>query len=506
MTAPAGAAARTEQRRLSEAALADLPRAVRRPGYDRRALATGIVHLGIGAFHRAHQAWYVERSLEEAAFGPWGICGVSLRHPDMQARLAPQDGLFALATRHEDRTEWRVIGAVREVLVGPHDIEAVLARLTAPATRIVSLTVTEKGYCLGADHRLAADHPDIRHDLATPEAPRSAPGYLAAALARIRAAGGAPPTILCCDNLPSNGRTLKQAVVDLAALRGDDGLASWIERSVAMPNSMVDRIVPASSDADRAEAQQALGGVADEAVVTAEPFSQWVLEESFGGPMPDFGAVGVELVGDVAPFERMKLRLLNGSHSAIAYLGQVAGLEHVADVMADPALRAFVERLMIEIADAVPGIDPTRIADYRASLLARWRNPAIRHRTAQIAMDGSQKIPQRWLATLMELRRAGRPTPCLAFALAGWFRYLGGAGEQTRIAIAADPMAETLTALCRSDSGPQDRVVAAMFDRSGLFPPPLARDHALRGAVAAALASIAHRGVREAAQSGYWAS
>jgi len=503
MTAPAAA-----RRRLSEAALAGLPREVRRPGYDRRALATGIVHLGIGAFHRAHQAWYVERSLEEAGFGPWGICGVSLRHADMQARLAPQDGLYALATRHEERTEWRVIGAVHEVLVGPQDVEAVLARLTAPSTRIVSLTVTEKGYCLGADHRLAADHPDIRHDLEAPEAPRSAPGYLVAALARIRAAGGTPPTILSCDNLPSNGRTLKQAVVDLAALRGDDGLASWIERSVAMPCSMVDRIVPASSDADRAEAQAALGGVADEAVVTAEPFSQWVLERNFGGPMPDLAAVGVELVGEVAPYERMKLRLLNGSHSAIAYLGQLAGLEHVADVMADPALCAYVERLMAEIADAVPGIDPARIAEYRASLLARWRNPAIRHRTAQIAMDGSQKIPQRWIATLTALRQEGRRTPGLAFALAGWFRYLGGVGEQGPIVIAADPMAGMLTALCRPEagSGPQDRVVAAMFDRSGLFPPALAQDRALRGAVAAALAAIADRGVREAARSLYWSS
>jgi fructuronate reductase len=271
---------------------------------------------------------------------------------------------------------------------------------------------------------------------------------------------------------------------------------------------MVDRIVPASSDADRAEVRQALGGVADEAVVTAEPFSQWVLEENFGGPMPDLAAVGVELVGEVAPYERMKLRLLNGSHSAIAYLGQVAGLEHVADVMADPALSSYVERLMIEIADAVPGIDAARIADYRASLLARWRNPAIRHRTAQIAMDGSQKIPQRWLATLTALRQDGRRTPGLAFALAGWFRYLGGVGERGPIAIAADPMADTLTALCRPEpgAGPQDRIVAAMFDRSGLFPPALAQDRALRGAVAAAFAAIVDRGVREASRASYWAS
>lgn len=476
--------------RLSDATLAALPDSIERPAYDRAALEPGIVHLGIGGFHRAHQAWYVERALSER-FGPWGITGVSLRKPDVHDALDPQDGLYTLAVRDGTGTRARVIGAVRGVMVAPRDPGAVVARLADPSTRLITLTITEKGYCLDGAQRLDPNHPDVMADMAGRKT--SAIGFLVAALARIRAAGGVPPTIVSCDNLPSNGRVLARALADHAAMKCDP-LSAWIEDVVACPSGMVDRIVPAATDADRAEVL-ALTGLEDAAPVVTEPFSQWVLEDRFGGPMPQFGAVGVELVGDVAPHERMKLRLLNGAHSALAYLAQLAGLEFVADVIADPDLGPYVGRFMAEASGAVSGLPEAQIAAYQPALLTRFANPAVRHRTRQIAMDGSQKLPQRWLSTLGELVAAGRPHGALVIALAAWFRFLGGVGDQGQALTIDDPRAAELAALARSSDRPR-AIVDAMLDRSGLFSDALRESESLRAHLADALTTLSERGAR----------
>ncbi|HYB10432.1 MAG TPA: mannitol dehydrogenase family protein, partial [Alphaproteobacteria bacterium] len=261
--------------RLDSRHLATLPAAIRVPAYDRNRLEAGIVHLGIGAFHRAHQAVYIDDLLHKR-FGPWGITGISLRQATVREALEPQDGLYTVVSRERARADYRVIGSVKSVLVATENPEAVLRCLTAPATRVVTITVTEKGYCFATDGRLDSNHPEIKHDLAAPRAPTSTIGFLVEALRRIRASGKAAPTIVSCDNLPSNGSTLRRTLIDFASLHAD-GLAAWIEGSVAVPSTMVDRIVPAATEADRAEVKSALA-VEDRGTVVGEPFSQWVVE------------------------------------------------------------------------------------------------------------------------------------------------------------------------------------------------------------------------------------
>ena len=376
--------------RLRSSALERLGGEPRRWRYQREQLRVGIVHLGLGAFQRAHQAVYTEDALE-LDFGPFGICGVSLRSAAVRDRLAPQDGLYTVVTRSAEGEQLRVIGCLKEILVGPEDPAAVVRRIADPEIAVVSLTVTEKGYCHDpATGTLDAGHPDIRHDLEQPERPQSAIGALVGGLDMRRRRGGSPPTVLCCDNLPHNGRTLRGVALAFAALR-DDGLARWLEAEVAFPCTMVDRIVPATTDADLGAVATRLG-LEDAAPVVTEPFSQWVVEDRFTGPRPGWERVGAELVADVGPYEEMKLRLLNGSHSALAYLGFLAGFEHVFEVMRAPEFVEFVRRMMaLEVAPTVHV--PTDLEAYQARLLERFANPAIRHRTAQIAMDGSQKLP-----------------------------------------------------------------------------------------------------------------
>jgi fructuronate reductase len=417
--------------RLSSTTLATA-RGVRLPGYDRSRVSTGIVHLGIGNFHRAHQAVYVDDGLTEDP--SWGILGVSLRRPDMRDALAPQGALYTLAEKDAAGIQARIIGAVTEILCPGGATEGLILRMADPAIRIVSLTVTEKGYCHDpATGNLDAARDDIRADAETPLAPRTVPGILVAALARRRVLGVAPFAVLSCDNLPSNGRTAGRIVAQMAAL-SDDRLAAWIEREVAFPSTMIDRIVPATTDADRAEVA-ALTGLEDAWPVMTEPFTQWVVEDRFPQGRPPLP--GAEMVGNVEPYERMKLRMLNGAHSTLAYLGQLAGHETVADAMGDPAFAGLVAAMWREeIAPTLhlPGVD---LAAYASALAARFRNPALRHRTAQIAMDGSQKIPQRLLDTIRDRRRDGLPHPRLTLAVAGWLGYLAA-----RWFAVDDPLAE----------------------------------------------------------------
>ncbi len=421
---------------------------------------TGIVHLGLGAFSRAHLALYTE----DAGDPDWGILGVSLQRPDQRDLLAPQDCLYTAVERGPEGATARIVTCLTGALVAPEDPEAVLAAMSAAATRIVTLTITEKGYCHDpATGRLNLTHPTIAHDLAHPAAPRGAIGFLVEALRRRQAAGQRPFTVLCCDNLPANGRVLAHLVEAFATQR-DAALAAWITAETRFPCSMVDRIVPATTAADVAEVA-ALTGFEDAAPVIHEPFRQWVIEDHFvDGARPRWEAGGAQFVTEVEPFEHMKLRLLNGAHSALAYLGYLGGHETIAQTLADPGYASFVERLWRdEIVPVVPPPPETDLLAYVAALAARFSNPAIRHRTWQIAMDGSQKLPQRLLGTIRERLARDLPLPCLALVIAGWIRYVGGVDEQGAPIDVRDPLGDRLRAVqAEWPEDPEARVRAVL--------------------------------------------
>jgi fructuronate reductase len=483
--------------RLSAKTLAALPASVRRPAYDRAALKPGIVHLGLGAFARAHLAEYTDDALERD-FGAWGIVGASLQRPDQRDRLKPQDGLYTFLKRSPAGPELRVIGSVLDVLVAPESPAALIARLAAPETKIVSLTVTEKGYCHDpATGKLRADHPDIVHDLANPGSPRSAVGLLVAGLKARRDAGLGPFTALCCDNLPSNGHVLRGLVRDFAAL-SDDRLAGWIEANGAFPSTMVDRIVPATTEADLAEVEAMLG-VHDAAPVIGEPFRQWAIEDVFAAGRPRWEDVGAQMVSEVAPFEFMKLRMLNGAHSSLAYLGYLGGHETVADASGDPVLALFLQRLWAEIMPTVPAPQGVALPDYASALLTRFQNPAIRHRTSQIAMDGSQKLPQRLLGTIRERLAAGAPIAHLALGVAAWMRYVSGTDERGQPIDVRDPLAAEF-AKCAAAAGRDAKALSkGLLGIEAIFGTDLPRDARFVEAVQRHLASLFDKGAQATA-------
>jgi len=427
--------------RLSDRTLDQLPAEVTRPTYDRGLMLPGIVHLGIGAFHRAHQSVYTDAVLASGDMR-WGIVGASLRSAQTRDALAPQDGLYTVAIRGGGE-KLQVIGSSDGLLVAAEDPEALLAAMVRPQMKIVSLTVTEKGYCHApASGTLDEAHPDIRHDLVSPAMPRSAIGFVVEAIARRRAAGLVPFTLLSCDNLPANGRTLKRVVTRFAELRDPD-LAHFIADEVACPSTMVDRIVPATTDADRSAISMKLGQV-DAWPVMTEPFSQWVIEDDFPAGRPQWEQAGATFVTDVDAYELMKLRLLNGSHSTLAYLGYLAGHETVSDAMSAPGFERLVKGVMEEATPTLPGLPGIDVDAYKADLIARFRNPALRHRTWQIAMDGSQKLPQRLLNTIRDRIRAGAPFPRLALGVAGWIRYASGKDEKGGRIDVRDPLADVI--------------------------------------------------------------
>jgi fructuronate reductase len=387
---------------------------------------------------------------------------------------------------------------VLDTLVAPADPARLIARMADPAARIVSLTVTEKGYChTPQTGELDAQHPDIVHDLRHPDAPRSAPGFIVAALARRQAAGTAPFTVLSCDNLSANGHTAKRIVTQFAALRSRE-LAQWIEDEVAFPSTMVDRIVPETTEADRASVASALGMIDAWPVVT-EPFTQWIVEDRFPAGRPDFAAAGVQLVSDVTPFEHMKLRLLNASHSALAYLGYLAGYETIAAAMTDDRFVAFARQVMEDAAPTLAMPAGTDLAAYSASLLQRFSNPALHHRTWQIAMDGSQKLPQRLLGAIQDRLRQGLPIDSHALAVAGWMRYVTAKDEAGRAIDVRDPIAAKLEAIANSVGPVADRLVPALLEVTSIFG-TLGGDTRMRSAVTQALAKLYEVGARQAVQ------
>lgn len=478
--------------RLSENSLGSLAQGTKVPGYARGEVTPGIVHLGIGAFHRAHMAVYVDDLLGDDP--SWGIVGASLRRPDTKEALEPQDGLYTIAVRDAAGTHPRVIGSILSVMDANTQREDLLALLADPIIRIVSLTVTEKGYCHDpATGELDQKHPDIVHDLANPRMPKSAPGMLVEALARRKASGVAAFTVMSCDNLPNNGHTAKRIVTKFAALR-DPELGKWVE-NVAFPSTMVDRIVPSTTDADRAEVA-GLIGAEDAWPIMTEPFTQWVIEDDFPSGRPAFEKAGAQMVADVEPFEHMKLRMLNGAHSTMAYAGYLGGYEYIADVMGDPAYVKLIHGLMsAEVMPTLdmPGVD---LGAYRDQLLERFRNPALKHRTWQIAMDGSQKLPQRLLGTIRDRLTAGQDFERLALGVAAWMRYVTGVSEDGGEIDVRDPHALRMQAIA-ADAGDDP---AALFDGlvalSEIFGTDLAANEIFRMAVIGHLEDLFDAGAR----------
>jgi fructuronate reductase len=494
--------------RLSLAGLTRVPAAYR-PAIDPRQRRVRIVHLGIGAFHRAHQAYYTEES------GDWGSCGVTQRSPRVAQQLAPQDCLYTLLVRDSEDASPRVIGAVREVMYGGGDPAAVAARIADPEVSIVSLTVSEKGYRYDpATRRLRLTDEEIAADLAG-RPPRTVIGQLTAGLAARAAAGAAPVTVVCCDNLPANGPMVRGLVLDYAhawAARHPGGvrpgaLLDWIGAQVAFPATMVDRIAPATRDADLADVA-ALLGVRDLAAVVAEPFTQWVIEDSFAGPRPAWERAGAQLVTDVEPYEKVKLRMLNGTHSAVAYLGGLAGHEFIAGAVADDVLAGYAYRLMTtDIAPTLTAPPDMDLGEYAAQVLRRFGNTALRYRCAQVAMDGSQKLPYRLRDTIADRLAAGATPVRATLAFAAWMRQVWTQrADDGRPFPVDDPMADVFRARLAEagvdgetvSAGQAGRVAEALLGVGEVFG-DLAESAVFRELVTEQLSRLARDGARRTA-------
>jgi fructuronate reductase len=441
-------------RRLSRSVLPELPSSVRQPQYDRETLQIGIAHIGIGAFHRCHQAEFIDDMLE-ARFGRWGVLGVNLMAPNLSDLLAPQDCLYSRTLRQDERVETRIIGALREVIdiEDKASAEAAIAALGGSEISVATMTVTEKGYCLApSTGALDFDNPALRADLEGAFPPRTLLGLLALALERRRQTAGAPLTLISCDNVPSNGARLGAAVLKFAALRSAE-LARWIEDRVTFPCTMVDRIVPATSPDDIEEVSSRLGA-RDPAIVVGEPFRQWVIEDKFAGERPPLDLAGATFVADAKPYEEIKMRVLNAAQSTLAHQGALVGHEFTYQAAADPVLAALTRKMLEqETSTTLPKLAGMEVAPYIEQSMARIRNTAIRHRCHQIGTDGSQKIVQRLVDPLRERLATGRPAGLLTLSVASWIAYgLSGAHRFGARWTPSDPYAETVIAIGERNS------------------------------------------------------
>jgi mannitol 2-dehydrogenase len=481
---------------LSSRTLPLLSASVATPGYDRGQVRAGIVHLGVGGFHRSHQAMYLDRLMQQGRALDWGICGVGVLPGDrrMAGVMAAQDCLYTLVVTHPDGfLDARVIGSVVEYLLAPDDPDAVVERMTDPAIRIVSLTVTEGGYNVDAvTGAFDTGNAAVRADLVPGAAPATSFGLVSEALVRRRARGIAPFTVMSCDNIPGNGDVARRSFAAFAALR-DPELGEWVQREVPFPNSMVDRITPATTDVHRAELARRFG-VEDGWPVVCEPWTQWVLEDRFGSGRPPLEDVGVQVVDDVEPYELMKLRLLNGSHQAMGYLGTLAGYTFMHDVCQDPLFRRFLHGYMDREATPtlapVPGID---LDSYKADLIGRFANPNMRDTLARLCAESSDRIPKFLLPVLRANLASGGDIRCTVAVLAGWARYVEGVGEDGRPIEVVDPLRERLMAAARRQA---DDPLAFVSDRE-LFG-DLVDDARFTGTYVATLELVRTRGARAA--------
>jgi mannitol 2-dehydrogenase len=434
--------------KLCEQNLGSLSPKIRVPTYDRREVGQQILHVGVGGFHRAHQAVYTDDLLHLESKSPWGFCGIGLLKQDARIGeiLASQDYLYALIEQSSEGNTARVIGSILNFLHGPSDPEGLLERMASDDCRIVSLTITEGGYYVHqGTGDFDAQHPDIQHDLAHPKEPRCSFGYLGEALDRRRKRGLAPFTVMSCDNLQGNGDVMRKMFLAFAELR-DPGLRNWLETQGAFPNSMVDRITPATTDAHRALVQKEFG-IEDGWPVVTERFKQWVIEDQFVLGRPAWERVGAQMTSDVLPYEKMKLRLLNAGHQALCYIGMLLGYQFAHEAMGDARIRRLVETMMnVEATPLLPKVPGVDLTEYKATLIERFSNPAIGDQLARIGTEGSARIPKFVLPSVTEQLEKGGPIKFLSFTVAAWFRYLTGKDDRGGEMPIIDPMAEKLRA------------------------------------------------------------
>ncbi|MDN3637512.1 mannitol dehydrogenase family protein [Simiduia curdlanivorans] len=483
---------------LSYATLDKLPASVKRPGYDPHSRAVGIVHMGIGNFHRAHQAVFIDDLLGKTD-GDWRIIAVSLRSPAMRDKMREQDYLYTLKEKDAGQEQLRVIGAIDSVLVAPENPSAVIDALASPNTYVVTITVTEKGYCLIPGSReLDLDNPDIQSDITRAAAPKTLIGFLLEA-SRVRRAKDLPGlNILSCDNLPDNAQLLKHGLLTAARLQ-DSELASWIETHLGFCSTMVDRIVPATT-AQHVDSISQATGLSDAGALLSETFRQWVIEDNFVTRSPNWRLAGALVVDDVAPYEAMKLRLLNGSHSALAYMGHLLGFEFIHQAVAEPALKQFVSNLMRQ--DMVPtlaNLQDVDLAQYCDSILARFANTAVPYRCQQVANDGSQKLPQRIIQPLSQARAAGKLAIGPATVIAAWLAYLARSckqGEEFSINDSgAEKLLPMLTRQQLTAQFPSLEHTQALLTHSGLFSKTLLDDTALMTLIQTTFSRIYREGL-----------
>lgn len=473
-----------------------LPARVQQPRYDRQQLRSRIVHFGFGAFHRAHQALLTNRVLNEKG-GDWGICEISLFSGDvLMSQLRAQDHLFTVLEKGAEGNQAIVVGAVHECLNAKLDsLAAIIEKFCEPQVAIVSLTITEKGYCIDpATGKLDMHNTRILHDLENPTEPHSAPGILVEALHRRRERGLPPFTVLSCDNIPDNGHVVKNAVLGMAQKRSAE-LAGWIDAHVSFPGTMVDRIVPAATETSLAEITQELG-VEDPCAISCEPFIQWVVEDNFVAGRPEWEAAGVQMVKDILPWEQMKLRMLNGSHSFLAYLGYLAGYAHINECMEDASFREAARRVMLNEQAPTLRITDVDLTAYADSLIDRFANPALQHRTWQIAMDGSQKLPQRMLDGIRVHLERNSAWPLLALGVAGWIRYVSGTDERGDAIDVRDPLSDKIQSLVKASS--EAERVNALLTLSEVFGQDLPHNSVFVDAVNEAYQRLTRYGARQA--------
>jgi len=484
-------------RRLNREVFSDPPAGLRLPGYERTSHChSGIVHLGVGAFHRAHLAVYTDTALATAG-GNWYITGASLRSDNVQRQLGPQNYLFTVMEKENLEKRYRLIQSIEQIIVATQNPAQLIDAMAADTCKIISLTITEKGYCHNpATGKLNMQHPDIIHDLKVPLAPVSAPGFIVAALQRRFKNNSGGLSILSCDNLPANGKLSRQVILDFAT-ELDRELANWINDRVSFPSTMVDRIVPATTESDRGDLEQALG-YRDEAAVCCEPFSQWVIEDCFVRGRPAWEKAGALFVKDVHEFETMKLRLLNGSHSTMAYLGFLAGYQYIHQVIGDSVFRRFIHYLMDkEISPTLSLPDQIDLPVYKSGLIHRFENSALEHRTQQIAMDGSQKLPQRLLQPIISQMDNGGSINGLCLAVAGWIRYSQGVDENNTTYTVSDPMSEKLQTIHAEYGKNTGALVTTVLAIAEVFPKELGENPAFSEKVTFYLDQLIARGARK---------
>lgn len=479
---------------LTNVTLARLDAAVATPSYDRSQLTPGIVHIGVGGFHRAHQAMYLDALMNRGEALDWAIIGVGVMPGDTRMRdaLAAQDYLYTLVVKHPDgRYEPRVIGSLIDYLFAPDDPEAVIEAMSDPAIRVVSLTVTEGGYNIdpaNGEYDLAT--PGVRHDLASPQTPRTTFGLVVAALKRRRERGIAPFTVMSCDNIEGNGDVARKMFTAHARAL-DAELGAWVEAEVSFPNAMVDRITPVTTPAD-CQALAERFGVADQWPVVCEPFTQWVLEDHFSLGRPPYERVGVQMVEDVVPYELMKLRLLNASHQALTYFGYLAGYRYAHEVCQDPLFVEFLlDYMRLEATPTlspVPGVD---LADYRQTLIERFANPEIKDTLARLCAESSDRIPKWLLPVIREQLARGGDIHRSAAVVASWARYAEGVDEQGEPIEVVDRLKERLMTV----AGDNRNYPAAFIEQHALFG-DLAKETRFRDAYLQALASLHADGAR----------